>query len=107
MNVFYNSFNVNVWYSYLEHLAADGGDTVLANTKSQMQIDIRSLLARLASFGPLGLATPPGYSLYNVELLNIDGTTLRKRYCPLPQPAVIKWDKVIKNKVQIKTLKPF
>lgn len=104
---FYNSFNVNAWYTYAEHILADGGDTVLENTRRQMEIDIRLLLARLASFGPLGLPTPPGYSLYNVELLNIDGTTLRKRYCPLPQPAVIKWDKVLKNKVQIKALKPF
>jgi hypothetical protein len=104
INIFYHSFNVRSWYTRLEHIAADNGEAVLARTKRQIEFDIRSLLNALESFGPLRLETPPGYSLYDVALLNVDGTTLRKRYCPLPQPEAIKWGNVLKNKIQIKLL---
>lgn len=104
VNIFYHSFQIRTWYTWLEHIAADNGESVLATTKSQIEIDMRLLLTRLESFGPVGLATPPGYSLYDVALLNLDGTTLRKRYCPLPQPEAIDWSKVLKNKIKIKTL---
>lgn len=104
VNIFYHSFQVRAWYTLLEHIAADSGEAVLTRTKRSIESDMRMLLTRLESFGPLGLATPPGYSLYDVALLNVDGTTLRKRYCPLPQPEAIEWGKVLKNKIQIKTL---
>jgi hypothetical protein len=104
VNIFYHSFQVKTWYTPLEHIAADNGGDVLARTKRQMELDMDALMTRLETFGPLGLGTPPGYSLYDVALLNVDGTTLRKRYCPLPRPEAIKWDKVLKSKIHIKAL---
>jgi len=70
-------------FPFCESAFAYSVEAVLARTKRQIELDRHRLMTQLETFGLLGLATPPGYSLYNVALLNVDGTTLRKWYCLL------------------------
>lgn len=104
VNIYYHSFGINAWFNILESIAADNGGRVLDRIKSQMRLDMEGLLTQLETFGPVALNTPSGYSLYNIELLSIDGLTLRKRFCPLPQPEAINWIEVLDSKIAIKTM---